>query len=111
MKEAIEIQEGETIDFTLTEDVSVGDVVPLSTEMVGIAMTSGLLGEVIALKITKVWQITAATADAIAVGAQLYFDATARVVTTVATSNIKAGKAVTAKAATTAGSVLVKLNA
>jgi len=109
-KEAIEIQEGQTIDHTLTSDVNVGDVIPLGT-MVGVAVTSGLTGEVIAVKLEGVWQITATTADAITVGAIVYFDATNRVVTITATANTLAGKAVSAKAGATAGSILVKINA
>lgn len=109
-KEAIEYQKGDVIDHTLAGDVNVGDVIPLSG-MIGVAVTSGLTGEVIAVKIVGVWQITAATADVIAVGDVLYFDATNRVVTTVATSNTLAGKAISAKAGTTAGTVYIKINA
>lgn len=108
-KEAVEIQVGSKIDLTLTEDVSVGDVVPLGTDMISIATVSGLTGEVIAVETEKVWEITAKTADAIAVGDVVYFDATAREITTTATDNIKAGKAVTSKTAV-AGTINVKLN-
>jgi len=111
MKEAILHQEGRVIDHTLAGAVDVGDVVPLGTSMVGIASTSGLTGEVVALEIEKVWQITAATADVIAVGDLLYFDATNRVLTTVSAGMVRAGRAISAKAAATAGSVYVKLNA
>jgi len=111
MKEAILYQEGRVIDHTLAGAVDVGDVVPLGTSMVGIASTSGLTGEVVALEIEKVWQITAATADVIAVGDLLYFDATNRVLTTVSAGMVRAGRAISAKAAATAGSVYVKLNA
>ncbi len=117
-KEAIEIQNGEYIDYTLTGDVSVGDVVPLGTGMIGIATTSGLAGETIALEIEDVYQIAAATADEINVGDKLYFDHTNRELTTKADSNgdgtgtpfAPAGRAVTAKAANVAGTVNVKLN-
>lgn len=109
-KEAIEYQEGDVIDVTLAGDVNVGDVIPMGV-MVGVAVTSGLTGEVIAVKITGVWQITAATADAIAVGDQLYFDATNRVLTTVSTAMTIAGKAISAKAGATAGTVYIKINA
>ena len=111
MKEAILYQEGQVIDYTLTGAVDVGDVVPLGTDMIGIASTSGLTGEVIALEIAKVWQITAATADVIAIGDLLYFDATNRVLTTVSTSMVRAGRAISAKAAATAGNVYIKINA
>lgn len=109
-KEAIEIQVGSKIDLTLTEDVSVGDVIPLGTEMIGIATVSGLTGEVIAVETEKVWELTAKSSNAISVGSTVYFDTTAREITTTATDNIKAGKAVTSKTAV-AGTINVKLNA
>lgn len=110
-KEAIEVQEGDVIDYTCPGAIDVGDVVPLGTGMIGIAKTSGLVGEVIALDIERVFEINATTADVIAVGDVVYFDATNRVITTTATSNARAGRAVSAKAAATAGTVFVKINA
>lgn len=53
MKEAIRIQEGEKVGFTLTGATNVGDVVPLGTGMVGIASTSGLSGEEITLELER----------------------------------------------------------
>lgn len=111
VKEATELQEGDVIDYTLTGAVDVGDVVPLGTGMIGIAKTSGLAGEIIALDIERVFEINATTADAIAVGDIVYFDATARTITTTATANTRAGRSVSAKAAATAGTVYVKINA
>ena len=110
-KEAVEIQNGVTIDYDLTADVSVGDVVPLGTGMIGIATVSGIAGETIALQVENVFEIAAAAADAIAVGDLLYFDETNRVLTKTATDNVRAGRAVSAKAGSTAGSILVKINA
>lgn len=110
-KEATEIQQGVVIDYTLSGTVDVGDVVPLGTGMVGIAKTSGLAGEIIALDIEKVFEINAATADAIAIGDVVYFDATNRVITTVSAGMVRAGRAVSAKGATVAGVVSVKINA
>jgi len=117
-KEAIEIQDGKTIDYTLTEDVSVGDVVPFGTGMIGVATVSGLAGETIALAIENVYQMPAATADGIGVGDKLYFDHTNRELTLKSDSNgdgtgtpfAPAGRAVTTKAANVAGTVNVKLN-
>ena len=110
-KQAIEIQDGKTIDVVLGADVQSGDVVPLGSEMVGIAMVSGLSGETIAVKIDNVFEIEAAAADSIAVGDVVYWDATNEVVTKTATDNTRAGRAVSTKAASTAGSVNVKINA
>jgi len=109
-KEATEYQKGQVVDLVLDSDVNVGDVIPLKT-MVAVAVVSGLTGETIAAETEKVWQVNAATADAVEVGDVLYFDATNRVVTTVDTSNTLAGKAMSAKAAAVAGFVHIKINA
>lgn len=110
-KEAIEVQEGDVIDYTLSAAVAVGAVIPLGTAMVGVAVTAGEIGEMIALDIEKVYEVNAATADVIAVGDEVYFDATNRVITTVSVGMVRAGRAVSAKAAATAGTVNVKINA
>lgn len=110
-KEAIEFQDGDVIDYTLAADVAVGQVVPLGTEMIGVAVTAGKIGEVIALDVEKVYEVNATTADVIAVGDVVYFNTTTRAITTTATDNIRAGRAVSAKAAATAGVVNVKINA
>jgi predicted RecA/RadA family phage recombinase len=109
MKEAVEFQRGGVIEYTLPGDVNVGDVVPLGTEMVGIAVKAGLTGEEITLELEKVWDVKAKDTEAIEVGNQLYFDVTNREMTTTATDNVKAGKAMTSKAAV-AGTVKVKIN-
>ena len=108
-KEAYEVKEGSVIDYTLTGDTEVGAVVPLGG-ITGVAAVSGLAGETIGLHIEGVYEIAAATADAVSVGDELFFDATARALTTTATGNARAGIAVTAKPANTAGTVQVKLN-
>jgi len=110
-KEALEIQGDVTYrDYTLGADVNVGDVIPIGTDHIGIASVTGLAGETISIGISGLWEITAATADAIAFGDKLYFDATSRVLTTTATSNSFAGTAMSTKPASTAGSVYVELN-
>ncbi len=116
-KEAVLYKDGEKVDFTLTSAVNVGDVVPLGLSMVGIASVSGLSGEVVALEVEGIWEINAATADAVAVGDLLYFDDVNRVVTIKAdsvgdgtgTPFAKAGIATSAKAANVAGTVLVAI--
>ena len=109
IKEAIEKQNGSVLDITLGSDVNVGDVVPLGNSMISIACSSGLTGEVIAVETEKVWTINAKTADVISIGDTLYFDVTNRELTTTATSNIKAGIAVSSKGAT-AGTIDIKIN-
>ncbi|RXK03792.1 MULTISPECIES: DUF2190 family protein [Arcobacteraceae] len=109
-KQAIEKQEGRIIDHTLTADVNVGDVIAFDG-MVGVAVTSGLTGEVVAVELEKVWTMNAKTADTITVGTKLYWDDTNEELTVTDTSNTYAGKAVSTKAGSTAGIVDIKLNA
>jgi predicted RecA/RadA family phage recombinase len=110
MKEAIRIQEGKKIGFTLTGATNVGDVVPLGTGMIGVASTSGLTGEEITLELEGVYEVNAATADVVEIGDLLYFDVTNRVLTIVATNNVRAGRSLTAKAASVAGVVSALIN-
>ncbi|MDP3267394.1 MAG: DUF2190 family protein [Sulfuricurvum sp.] len=110
-KEAIEVQEGDVIDYTLTADVVVGEVVPLGTSMIGVAVTAGKTGEVIGLKIENVFEINATTADAIDIGELVYFNTTTRAITETSVDNVRAGRAMSAKGAAVAGTVMVKINA
>lgn len=109
-KEAILVQEGKTIDYTLTADTAVGEVIPF-IGMCGVAATAGLTGEIIAVELECVYEVKAADADTFAVGDLAYFDATDREMTTVSTDNVRAGRAVSAKAGATAGVVRVKFGA
>lgn len=111
MKEATLYQKGETIDIELSEAVSVGDVIPLGTDGIAIACTTGLVGEEIAGDIEGVFEINAKTADAIPAYGLVYFDVTNREITITATSNVRAGRALYAKGAGVAGTVYVKINA
>lgn len=111
MKEATLYQKGETIEIELSEAVSVGDVIPLGTDGIAIACTTGLVGEEIAGDIEGVFEINAKTADAIPAYGLVYFDVTNREITITATSNVRAGRALYAKAAGVAGTVYVKINA
>lgn len=107
-KEAVKIQEGGVIDYTAGGTIANGDVVPL-TDRVGVALDDAVSGDVISLALEGVFEITGATADTFAIGTVVYFDATARNVTTVATANTPAGIATTAKAGAVAGTVNVKI--
>lgn len=110
MKEATLYQHGKTIDIELSGAVSVGDVIPLGTNGIGVACTTGLSGETIAVDIEGVFEINAKTADAITAYGLVYFDTINREVTITATSNVRAGRALYAKAGGTAGTVYVKIN-
>ena len=109
VKQAVEKYDGRVVPWTCTRDVKVGDIVPLGS-FVGIAVNTGLTGEVISLEIEKVWTVTAATANVITVGAILYWDDTAKVMTTTDTDNTRAGIAMSAKPGATAGTIDVKIN-
>jgi len=108
-KEAYEIKEGKVIDYTITKDTEVGEVVALGN-MIGIAMVSGVAGETIGLSIEGVYSIKAKASEAIVVGDELFFDKSNRELTITATDNSRAGIAVSTKSASAIGSVEVKLN-
>lgn len=110
MKEATLYQHGKTIDIELSEAVSVGDVIPLGTSGIGVACTTGLTGETIAVDTEGVFEVNATTADAIALWGLVYFNTTTREITTTSTDNVRAGRATSAKGAGVAGTVYVKIN-
>lgn len=117
-KEAIRYKDGEKIDYTLTGAVDVGDVIPLGISMIGIASTSGLAGEVIALEVEGIYEINATTADAIAIGDVVYFDHINRSVTIksdsvgdgTGTKFARAGVSTSVKTAAVAGTVYVTID-
>lgn len=116
-KEAVKIQEGEVVDYTATATIANGDVIPL-VDRVGVALNDAITGDVISLELSGVFEMTADTADVISFGALVYFDHLTRVVTTrtdtigdgTGVALVKAGIATSAKAATVAGTVLVKID-
>lgn len=110
MKEAIEIQLGEVLDFTLSSAVNVGDVIPLGSSMVCVANMTGLPNEQITVTTERVWTINATTADAFDMGDEVFFNVTSREITKTSSGNTRAGRAVSIKTAGTAGTVNVKLN-
>lgn len=107
-KEAVKIQEGGVIDYTAGGTIANGDVVPL-TDRIGVALDDAVSGDIISIALEGVFEITGKTADTFAAGTVVYFDATAREITTTDTSNTPAGIAVTAKAGSSAGTVNVKI--
>jgi len=116
-KEATKIQKGAVVDYTASATIANGDVVPL-TDRVGVALGDAVAGDTISLELEGVFEITAATADAIAFGDVLYFDHINRVATILSdsvgdgtgTAFVKAGIATSVKAASAAGSVYVKID-
>lgn len=86
------IQKGETIDFTNPGPLPIayGSVVNLSTR-IGIAGETIVVGATGSVHVTGVWELPAINNAAFAVGATLYWDSVAGVVTNVAVGNIPAG--------------------
>jgi len=107
-KQATKIQTGAIVDYTAIALVANGDVIALASR-IGIAQGNAETGEVIALDLEGVYEMTAKTADAIAFGDVVYFDDTAKEITTTATANTLAGMATSEKASTVAGSIQVKI--
>ncbi len=108
-KQATKIQEGGVIDYTAGATIANGDVVVFAYPSVGVALDDAVSGDVISVAIEGVFEMTAKTADTVAVGALLYWDDSANELTTTSTSNTAAGMAITAKAGATAGSVYFKI--
>ena len=102
------IRNGKKMDLTCTAAVAMDEVVVVGT-IVGIASTAGAIGDVIALDVEGVYELTAKT-EAFTQGALLYWDATNKYLTTTATDNTLAGIAWEAKGAS-ATTALIKINA
>ena len=78
-----------------------------TTSSIGIAQVAGAIGDEISVDTVGVYEFTCATADAVVVGDDLYWDGTE--LTVVATANTYAGKSWSAKAGAVAGTAQVKI--
>lgn len=103
------VQDGKTITFTPAADVASGGAV-LATAMVVVAIAAVKATEPGEFVTEGVFELPKATADEVTVGAQLYWDDSAKNITTVVGTNKPAGKA-WAPAGNGDTSVLVKINA
>ena len=103
---AIFVQVGDVIDYTAAEDLSIGDVVDLTTRIgvAGAAIAREAAGPV---QVTGVYRIPKAS-GAVTVGQALYWAKSAKNLTTTADSNTPAGWAV-APAESEDPDVLVKI--
>ena len=99
-------QKGEVLDFTSTEDVKNGQVVPIGSR-VGVAGSDIPAGEQGHLHVVGVFEMDKA-AEEITMGTALYYDKNNDCVTATAEENTPAGYAA-APAKTTDATVLVKL--
>ena len=93
------IHDGNSIDYTPGSNVAAGDVVPQG-DLVGIAKRDIVANALGALAVTGVFDVPKATGagSAIAAGAKVYWNATAKQATTTATGNKYLGKTVGAAA-------------
>ena len=109
-KQATKIQEGATVDYTAAATIANGDVIPAVTRCV-IALDDAVSGDTISVALEGVFEVTAATADTVLFGTQLYWDVADANATTDADTgtNIALGSATTAKAGAAAGTVNVKI--
>lgn len=108
MNKAGFVQKGETIDVTNSGSAAIGygEIVSLNTR-VGVAAAPIAVGEAGAVHVVGVFEFPKA-AEAVTLGAAMYYDATNDVMTTVATGNVSAGWSVAAAASADAD-VKVKL--
>ena len=100
-------QKGEVLDYKASAAVKNGEVVSLGTR-IGVAGEDIAAGETGHLHVVGVFEMPKATSTAITMGAAVYYDAGAGVITTTSASNVPAGYAAAAAPANDA-TVLVKL--
>src|SRR5690606_15780995 len=107
MPQALFVQDGKDIDFTPVTDIAPGDVV-VQGDLIGVSKRHIAANEPGSLAVTGVFEIPKASADVIAVGVKVYWNATDERAVTTATGNKLLGKAVQAAGAgTTAVRVLL----
>lgn len=102
------VQKGSNIDYTNSGDAAIkaGDIVSLTTR-IGVAATDIAVGAVGTVAVSGVFAVAKA-AEAVTVGAALYYDAAAKNFTATATGNTPAGWAI-APAAAGDAEALVKI--
>ncbi len=91
------IQPGKVLEVPAPANVSSGDGVLVGT-LFGVASFSALQGDAVSLQVVGVFELPKLEAQAWTVGAAVYWDATNKRCTTVATDNTLIGKAVAAAA-------------
>lgn len=101
------VNKGETVTFTATKALAYGNVVEFSS-CIGVALANIPAGGTGTVGIAGVYEIQAKAADKIAVGDAVYWSKVNKEITITADGNIKAGIAVSDKAATE-GVVAVKI--
>jgi len=66
-------KDGEVIDVLLSEDIKVGDIVPLKNRC-GVALGTGVAGDTIAVAMSKTYHEVVKADDVIELGDLLYWD-------------------------------------
>ena len=100
---------GEVYDYPCTAAVNSGDVVVMN-DTVGVALSNGAIGDVIAVRVEGVFELHKLSSSDIAQGKKVYWDAVNGQVNLTASGNTYAGKAYVAAGASTT-TVQVALNA
>lgn len=104
------ISSGDTFDLPLTAAVASGEGV-LTGKLFGVAKTAGTVGDMVSFDARGAFTLPAegaASGQALAIGAEVYWDVTNKRCTVTAASNTLIGHAVAAKA-TTATEVTVRI--
>lgn len=94
-----QVQGGGVITVVAPYNVTAGDGVQVGAALFGVAAHDALSGAPLELDMEGVFDVKALSTDTPAQGAILYWDNTARQLTTTASTNIKAGVATVTKAA------------
>lgn len=90
------IQEGDVIEVTVAADIESGAGIKLGS-LIGVTLGKALNGETARVKLNGVFELPKAT-GALTVGALVYWDDTAKNVTTTSSGNTLMGKAFAAAA-------------
>lgn len=102
------VQPGDTVTVTAPAAIASGDGV-LVGKLFGVAVIAAASGADVEIKTTGIFDIAKNSAEAWTQGTDIYWDNTAKVMTTTATSNTLVAKAVLA-AANPSGTGRVRLN-
>ena len=103
------VGDGSLILISAAADISVFDVVPFGAVRVGIAQKTVLTGELVNINIDKIYEFASTDADTFVLGSPCYWDATNKIATVVAGSNLYIGEATTEKAPAVVGRVEILL--
>ena len=107
--DAKSVQRGDSVDYTPTEDVAAGDVVALGVKFFGVAKLDIKAGELGALAVTGIYEMTKADGVAFDLGDEVAWDRTnKKAVAPGASGSVKIGHAVAQSAASDA-TVFVRL--